>query len=466
MKKSIAAAVLFVLAAILLIKLAGAQERFDHAKHARLFPLCISCHEGIETGVRADVFPPAESCAQCHNGTVERKVEWSGPTHKAHNLKFKHAEHFAKAGSSECADCHERSPGTSRMQVVFAQAEVCIACHRKDEPGAGPVLHFAQDNDCMQCHKPLRDARNLSTARIAAFPQPATHEAADFIRTHGLSDASAAGTCAVCHTQESCSRCHANAGDIPLIAALGSNEMVAGVVAQKKAVYPEPDDHDRADFAQLHGRLAESDVARCANCHTRESCQQCHGDGRAGADQIAKLPRRGIAPGVVLARHSVHPVNFAQAHGVSAGASSESCTSCHSEKFCSDCHQGEGRFHPANFASRHAVAVYAGETDCASCHSREVFCQECHNSLGMTATGGRNTPFHTGQTVWLLQHGQPARQNLESCTSCHTQSSCARCHSTRGGWGVNPHGSVIPRGRQADKNQVTCLRCHYSGTFK
>jgi hypothetical protein len=175
----------------------------------------------------------------------------------------------------------------------------------------------------------------------------------------------------------------------------------------------------------------------------------------------------GTGPGVDLKSRArtAHPPGFANAHGTAAGAGGESCTSCHQQKFCSDCHQGADskRFHPANFASRHAQSVYAGDGDCSSCHSRESFCQSCHTGLGLNSTGQRTTTFHDGQSLWLLQHGQPARQSMESCASCHTQSSCTRCHASnaKGGWGVSPHGSMDVA-KIKDKNQVVCLRCHLS----
>jgi predicted CXXCH cytochrome family protein len=469
MKNSIASAILFLVAVILLIKLAGAEERFDHEKHANLFPLCTSCHEGIETGDQAMFYPKAADCGNCHDGKTERKTDWTAPHRVATNLKFEHTRHFDEAKDDDCASCHAKQGGAKRMSVARAQPETCLACHNKEQKGSGPVAHLSSANDCAQCHVPLREARHLPRVTVAAFPEPASHKGAEFLKEHARITVKDATTCATCHTSESCSRCHANAKDVKVIASLGSNETVTGIVAGKKAVYPTPADHREVGFYDQHGMLAEAGAQTCANCHTRESCQQCH-SGRVGADAIAKLALRNVAPGVDLStrRRAAHPANFAQAHGTTAGAGGESCTSCHADKFCSDCHQGSTsrKFHPANYASRHAPAVYAGENECASCHTRETFCQSCHNGLGLSANGQRTTQFHTGQSVWLLQHGQPARQNLESCTSCHTQSSCARCHSNKGGWGVSPHGSRIPGGKTADKNQVTCLRCHYSGTFK
>ena len=45
------------------------QERFPHAKHANLFPLCTTCHTGVvEPG--QPLWPGPASCASCHDGVV------------------------------------------------------------------------------------------------------------------------------------------------------------------------------------------------------------------------------------------------------------------------------------------------------------------------------------------------------------------------------------------------------------
>jgi predicted CXXCH cytochrome family protein len=443
------------------------QDRFDHADHANLFPVCTSCHAGIESGDAAALYPTAADCARCHNGKTRREVEWKGPVRVATNLKFSHEVH-----QIECSSCHAKNGATERMQVARAKPEACFECHTPENQPTGPVVHLAATSECTMCHVPVKDARALAQQQIADFPQPPSHKEPGFLAGHKQATVTSAATCAVCHTKESCSRCHANAGSVKVIASLGSDERVAGLVASKKAVYPKPADHQRANFAAEHGTLAQSGIETCANCHTRDGCQQCH-SGSSAADQLARLPVRvaGLAPGVALKKSSArtaHPPGFANAHGTTAGANSESCTSCHQQKFCSDCHQGADsrRFHPANFSSRHSDAVYSGDGECASCHNRESFCQTCHTGLGLNSTGQRTTTFHTSQSIWLLQHGQPARQNMESCASCHTQSSCTRCHATngKGGWGVSPHGSMNAS-KLKDKNQVVCVRCHLSGTL-
>jgi hypothetical protein len=157
----------------------------------------------------------------------------------------------------------------------------------------------------------------------------------------------------------------------------------------------------------------------------------------------------------------VHPPGFATEHRAAASSRQTDCAGCHAQKFCSDCHDGEGgrRFHAVNFIQRHAVESYGRQQDCATCHNPEVFCRGCHETQGLQSTGRQGNAFHTAQPLWLLQHGRAARQELESCTTCHTQRDCLRCHSTLGR-GVNPHGPGFDAERMAERNPRMCSICH------
>ena len=160
-------------------------------------------------------------------------------------------------------------------------------------------------------------------------------------------------------------------------------------------------------------------------------------------------------------RVRVHPPGFAERHGPAAASTRTSCEGCHAKRFCSDCHDGEGRrrYHPANFAVRHPSEAYSRQRDCAACHSREAFCGACHQRLGLASQGRRDVAYHTAQPLWLLQHARAARQGLESCTTCHVQRDCMQCHS-QAGWGVNPHGRGFDARRMAARNAETCRYCH------
>src|SRR3954471_13525431 len=66
---------------------------FPHARHARLFTSCATCHGGIERGDAAAGFPAPAVCASCHNGTDAKVVRWSGATRRPSNLRFDHLRH-------------------------------------------------------------------------------------------------------------------------------------------------------------------------------------------------------------------------------------------------------------------------------------------------------------------------------------------------------------------------------------
>jgi hypothetical protein len=468
------------------------EPAFPHEVHARLFPVCAGCHEGALTGDYAAMFPSPETCASCHDGVREPVVRWERPAPRETNLVFSHPQHAevsrAAGAPATCQTCH----GVDRrrwMAVRVAQAETCLDCHAHAAPA-----HLAETNPCRTCHVPVSEAPRLATAAIAAFPLPPSHEAPDFLARHGATAAQAQANCAVCHSRESCERCHANASAVPAIAALGGDARVASLVTGRAPTYPVPASHLTPDWTLRHGPPALANIESCANCHTRPGCRSCHiGDG--AQQVIAQLPMpvpggatgalMGMAlpaPGdprpvpatadarrrqqeraqVVRRAELVHPPGFDLRHKAAAGAGQPRCSTCHTDAFCTACHETNSRpgFHPPNFAMRHGAEAYGNRTDCAACHSVQAFCRDCHSETGRTAAGRLDVAFHNAQPLWLLQHAQAARQSLQNCTTCHLQSDCMQCHSPVTGWGVNPHGPGFDPRRMANRNQIMCARCH------
>lgn len=479
---------------------------FPHASHAKLFPTCVGCHAGVATGDSATMFPPAAFCTECHNGRDVQPVRWTYPSVHPTNLRFDHARHVRLSDSSgthvDCQDCHKSGTSPQWMMVGRARPETCIACHA--HPASS---HLAADSPCATCHVSLTRALALNDSAIAAFPRPASHSAPDFVSTHGALARQASGTCATCHSRESCARCHVNAATLQPIAALGSDARVARLVRGKPAVYPLPASHRQPEFATSHGALARANAQTCATCHAQPSCRACH-TGSLGARVIDALPRAepGHASGVQLraprptpppawpaaataqldlvslpmARVDspppprapadttgprvvrVHPGDFVRTHGPVAASGRLTCAGCHQQRFCSSCHQSEGerRYHPSNFVARHASEAFARETKCASCHNTEVFCRSCHRDVGIAAASRRRSgAAHAGQPLWLLQHGEAARRGMQSCASCHQQTDCLQCHSTLGGR-INPHGPDFDAKRMEKKNPSLCAVCH------
>lgn len=459
---------------------------FPHGKHARLFPTCTSCHRNVGSTRIDDLFPPATACAECHNGTDAKRVTWERPARPAPQrlLAFSHARHFSKTDSAgrTCAVCHAVEGSTAYMNIRPARQPQCQGCHEHRTTD-----HYAPDNTCRTCHVPLTEARGLTVAEVARLPKPASHEVRGFEVAHGPTTPGALAQCATCHARETCARCHVNARTQPMIAQLASDGRVAQLVKGRPATYPVPDSHRAEAFVDSHGPLARAPQATCGTCHARPSCATCH-IGRGAAEVINRLPagqeptpgvklyrltgrREGISrvtpmplvPAVDTTRFRVrvHAVDFVENHRFSAAASRQTCQGCHTQRFCSDCHAGENRraFHPLNFVTSHGADTYARDRECASCHNTEVFCRDCHKAVGLAAQGRNAAVYHNAQPQWLLQHGRAARQELQTCTTCHTQNNCMRCHATTG-WGVSPHGPDFNASRLGKKAMAMCARCH------
>lgn len=434
--------------------LPGSQEGFPHERHARLFPTCEGCHEGMGADERLVSITP-EECANCHDGDQLPRVAWTGPGPTPSNLDFTHPGH----PELDCVSCHQQPDARIAMAVEGPIPSQCFQCHAPDAEE-----HYAFEVDCAQCHLPLAEATDLPTSWVADLPRPAWHGAVDFLVTHGELARSEAD-CATCHARESCERCHLAPEAVPAIAGLARDPRVATLVADQPGEWPEPPSHQREEWVFEHAGDARRDIATCASCHTRESCETCHGQGRP--EVASALPRaRPDGPrGVTIARAMPvgHDETFFDRHGTAAAIGVPDCAACHAEKECVACHDGVQRpgFHPLDFVVRHGAEAFATRTECSACHAREGFCRDCHSGLGLAASGRSDAAFHDAQPDWLLAHGQAARQNLESCVACHEQRQCLRCHSARSGWRVNPHGPDFDPGNVADKSTQACAICHF-----
>ncbi len=468
---------------------------FPHAAHAKVFPSCTGCHAGIVSGDAKTVFPAPQACAGCHDGqqTVEgrvlKPVAYTGGKYLVTNLKFSHVDHARETNTTgstrACVSCHQL-PGTTEFMAVSGPVpSECLACHAHEAPS-----HLADVAQCRTCHVPLASATSLSADAIAGFPKPASHDAPGFLSSHAPQDSAAVARCAVCHTQESCARCHMQPPATAQIAMLGNSAMVAQAIAGKHAVYPVPASHAANDFAATHGAAATANPASCANCHAQASCKTCHLQLGARA-VIAQLPTPapGHAQGVQLRSASdfalfaavafrapsknpargrpdiwtvrVHDPGFSRNHRAAAASATQNCLGCHQKSYCADCHDGVGKlkYHSADFAMGHAAQAYGREQDCASCHNTQAFCLTCHQNLGLGSTGRADGSVHNASANWLLQHGEAARLSLPNCITCHKQSDCIKCHSTTT-WGINPHGPDFNADRMAKANTQICYYCH------
>jgi hypothetical protein len=440
------------------------QDPFPHHEHARLFPLCTGCHEGVPQGNRAEFYPAPTLCAACHDGVELARVVWPGPTPPPPtNLVFSHPVHRTQAAERgdvvDCTVCHTRV-GAGRMEVERTLPERCFACH----------AHAARDHfvdaDCGQCHVPLART-GFALARIEGLPVPEDHVRGDFLaRAHGQLARAEPQRCSTCHTRQRCESCHVDPDAVPAIATIPAAPPTMQL-PQFVAHYFSPPSHLEPDWLTRHGQPANADLRQCSTCHVREDCASCHTDLAPRA--VQRLPsRRAVqAPGVLLARTA--PAShaapfFDREHAALAASSPASCTQCHSRRMCEECHNAPSRprFHPPNFTARHASAAYGQRMECQSCHDRRVFCRDCHEQAGMGTVGRLGPGFHDAEPLWLLRHAQPARMGLESCTTCHAQRDCTQCHSQLGAFQISPHGPGFDARRAQRRNPQICFACHLS----
>jgi hypothetical protein len=430
------------------------QESFPHARHQGLFPTCTACHEGIETGDASQfVSVQPATCQACHDGQTAPQVSWNGPGERvATSRRSVHPGH----PQLPCETCHRAPGATGEMQVQAAAFDNCKVCH---EPEA--VDHRADDNNCYQCHVPLTKATGLTTTQIAAFPKPPSHSSPEFISSHGATANEDVMSCSVCHARESCTMCHVNAEHVPAIMALGHDTRVASMTEGKTWDPPVPGSHYVTDWNFAHGSAMAESPNSCATCHTQEVCSTCHVDTYKS---IAKdfTTASAASPEDLSITIPGHSQNFAVAHGQAAVAATPRCAACHDERYCVDCHDGSGRpsFHPVDFVQRHGAEVAAQLQTCSECHSNEVFCRDCHSTQGFAVGVQTGAVFHDAVPDWFLAHGQAARQGLDGCASCHSQTSCLRCHSAVEGFRINPHGPDFDA--DAEMAKGSCTICHGS----
>jgi hypothetical protein len=438
------------------------EPSFPHDWHEGLFPVCTGCHAGVAAGDEASFYPSPDLCARCHDGVDHERVSWTPPAEETSNLKFSHPTHAAALASEgdpaqTCEQCHS-DPDGGRMSVDgHPQLATCFSCHEHQ------AQEHYEDADCATCHKPLAES-GFSTPRIRALPVPEDHQGTGFVlEAHGAEAQAGSARCATCHTRERCAACHVDATR-PAIQQLPAAPQ-GMELPPAAAHYPVPASHSDEGWLSAHGRQAQ--VGQCSTCHVTEDCAACH--RQPVPDLVAALPSREDvqAPGVGIARHAPEShasAFFQEAHGTLASADGSSCATCHQESFCVACHEGpsDGGYHPANFVARHSAVAYGRDAECATCHNTTVFCRTCHVENGMGSQGRLGPGYHDAEPVWLLRHGQAARQNLESCTSCHKQRECMQCHSTLGSFQISPHPADFDAEAAWARNPRTCLACHIS----
>lgn len=433
----------------------GLQEQsFPHETHEGLFPLCAGCHTGVPANDFEEFFPSVDLCNQCHTGDQQKTDTWSQRGPREGNLRFQHGFHEALFGDMvTCEGCHT-TPGDVRMAVSGdIQLTTCWTCHQATE--------HQIDAQCATCHVPLAES-GLSVDHIARFPMPGDHGAATWLlEDHGSLASEGTGRCSTCHTANRCVACHVDTEKDPIQAMQVAPEGME--LPPTWARYQPPASHSSAGWLDEHRGSASR--GECGTCHTSNDCQACHVSPAPAVVQSLVSSEESVAPGVRLEGHapsSHESLFFMDSHPVLGASNGGQCATCHVERFCVECHDGpsDGGYHPPDFVARHPAEAFGQDTECATCHNTQAFCRSCHLEAGFGSTGRLGPGYHDAQSLWLLRHGQAARQNLETCVSCHAQNDCTQCHSVVGAFKVSPHSSDFDARSAWDRSPTTCLACH------
>ena len=333
------------------------------------------------------------------------------------------------------------------------QLETCWQCHQATE--------HQIDAPCATCHVPLAES-GLGVDRIARFPMPVDHGAATWLLDdHGSLATEGTGRCSTCHTSDRCAACHVDTEKAPIQAMQAAPEGME--LPSTWARYQVPAFHQGDDWFDEHGGSASR--AECSTCHTSNDCMACHVSPAPTVVQSLVSREESMAPGVGLegrAPSSHESLFFMNSHSVLGASNGQQCATCHVERFCVECHDGpsDGGYHPPNFVARHPAEAFGQDAECATCHNTQAFCRSCHLEAGFGSEGRLGPGYHDAENLWLLRHGQAARQNLETCASCHAQNDCTQCHSVVGAFKVSPHSSDFDARSAWERSPTTCLACH------
>ncbi len=334
-------------------------------------PGCLGCHahQASEHHVDAD-------CATCHVRLAETRFTTAQiaaqPTPSDHDaVTFLGEGHgrSAATSSASCEVCHTR--------------ERCVACHVNAATVPVITAMMAAPRELVL---PPMEAR---------YEEPASHRTADFQRTHGTG--LEPGSCGACHARDDCAACHVP--PVPAaVAALPQRIQVAAPGAMLQRA--QPFSHEAPGYRSDHAADAATHGASCTACHTRTSCSECH----AAAQRAA-----------------FHPDNFFVRHSAEAYGRRLECSGCHeTQTFCRDCHtqagmQAEGRlnpgFHDAEplWLLRHGGPARRALESCTACH-RQTDCLQCHSTLGSF----RVSPHREGFDARAAQSRNPI-----ICKACH-----------------------------------------------
>ncbi len=212
-------------------------------------------------------------------------------------------DHWAVSTHSRisCTECHV-NPGAREFAAFAIKAIPAFYSQLVSGPSTTNLLSAPKREACQRCHtayrtvSPAGDLLIPHKAHVQVLGMECVTCHKNLVHTpnrRGFNRPEMEGCLATCHNgdtaSDKCTDCH----------------------TRKQT----PDTHDRKDWLQTHGKMAET--IDCAQCHdwTPKYCEECH-----------KL------------RPASHAGNWKKDHGPVAKQRGDGCLVCHQEKFCKECH--------------------------------------------------------------------------------------------------------------------------------
>ena len=231
-------------------------------------------------------------------------------------------------------------------------------------------------------------------------------------------------SCYACHDEDEteCSYCH-NDPDNPQ-PAQRITELKAQFAHAKHAQSDE-------DCMKCHAGILEDDgTGTVVNIPGQNDCADCHG--------VADFYEE---KGLCLTCHSnefnfvpeTHSLLWKKNHGPAWQLQDNSCSHCHQQSYCLDCHQGDNLdrlSHPLNYVFNHGIDAKGNKDNCLTCHEEHSFCIDCHQTEMVMPRNHSYAGWSNTLTGGL--HARAALYDFDTCNSCHndayTDNVCLRCH--------------------------------------
>ncbi len=233
---------------------------FTHDVHIKRGYTCAVCHERFPHGGGATDEPDMTSCFRCHG--------------------VQHTEQ-GEAAPAACDACHP--PGFELVPDDHTAAFISTEHGRPATEDLLECLTCHTSAFCAECH---RAEKRLPDGSYSEEVIPDDHRADAWMSTHGEPFLlSGEATCSICHTNESCSRCH-------------------------PTVMPHPttwlSTHTTSGYMPDDCKVCHRDRDWCQECHhdpdrsqelVAENCVNCHPEMRKDFSDISKAK---------LAEHAAH----------------------------------------------------------------------------------------------------------------------------------------------------------------